>query len=96
MKSEIAKIEFDVALLACGSYAMPLGDFVASEMRKKAIYVGGILQLIFGIMGRRYENPFFTDQINAEKFIYPVEGQRYLKHVKITPQMAKEAFAAYF
>ncbi|MGJ4927601.1 hypothetical protein ACQR1I_20330 [Bradyrhizobium sp. HKCCYLS2038] len=96
MKSEIRDIRFDIALLCCGSYAMPLGDFIAEQMGRKAIYVGGILQMMFGIMGRRYENPFFTSQINPEKFIYPVEGQRYLQHVKISPEMAKEAFAAYF
>jgi hypothetical protein len=96
MANDIKGIDFDIALLSCGSYAMPLGQFIVSRLGKKAIYVGGILQMMFGIMGRRYENPFFTEQINREKFIYPVEGPKYLQHVNITPEMAKEAFAAYF
>jgi len=35
----------------------------------KVTYIGGLLQLYFGIMGRRYRNQFFTDLINAEYFI---------------------------
>jgi hypothetical protein len=96
MKSEISKLDFDIALLSCGSYAMPLGIFIEKEMKRKAVYVGGLLQLYFGIMGRRYENRWFTGQINAENFIYPVERERYLKDIVISEAMAREAFGAYF
>jgi len=96
LKSEISERVFDIALLSCGSYAIPLGQHVKTELSKQAIYVGGVLQLFFGIMGRRYENPFFTDQINAEKFIYPLEREKYLKNVTIPDGMAREAFGAYF
>jgi hypothetical protein len=51
---------------------------------------------MFGIMGRRYENPFFMDQLNLDKCIYPVEADTYLHHVRLSPEMAREAFAAYF
>ncbi len=96
MKEQISKLDFDIALLSCGSYALPLGEFIAASMRKKAVYVGGVLQMMFGVTGRRYDNPFFTDQINPEQFIPPVEAEDYLKHVQISPQQAKEAFGAYF
>jgi hypothetical protein len=96
MKSDIETIPFDIALLSCGSYAMPLGCFIAENLNRKAIYVGGVLQLMFGIMGRRYENPFFMDQLNLDKCIYPVEADTYLHHVRLSPEMAREAFAAYF
>jgi hypothetical protein len=96
LRSDISGKTFDVALLSCGSYAVPLGEFIKTEMGKKAIYVGGVLQLFFGIMGRRYENPFFTDQINVNKFIYPLEREKYLKNVEIPEGMAREAFGAYF
>ncbi len=96
IKQEVACLDFDVALLSCGSYAMPLGLFIRDVMRRKAIYVGGCLQLYFGIMGRRYNNPFFIDQINTSAFILPVERERFLAHVKINPETAREAFGAYF
>jgi len=96
MKREISDLDFDIALLSCGSYAMPLGIFIRDVLLKKAIYVGGCLQLFFGVMGRRYENPFFLDQINATAFIHPVERDRFLAHCTIGPETAREAFGAYF
>jgi hypothetical protein len=96
LKSDISGKTFDVALLSCGSYAIPLGEHIKTEIGKKAIYVGGVLQLFFGIMGRRYEGPFIADQINSKHFIYPLERERYLKFITIHEKMAKEAFGAYF
>jgi hypothetical protein len=96
MKAEISLLKFDIALLSCGSYAMPLGLYISNVMQRKAIYVGGCLQLYFGITGRRYDDPFFIDQINPGEFILPVERDRFLPHVKVGPQTAKDAFGAYF
>ena len=96
LKNEISQINFDIALLGCGSYAMPLGIHIRDTLKKQAIYVGGVLQLYFGVMGRRYQDVFFTDQINLEKFIFPLEGQELLKHVTINEKTAREAFGAYF
>ena len=96
LKELIRGVEFDVALMACGSYAMPLGVFIEQDMKKKAIYVGGVLQLLFGVIGRRYENPFFLDQINREHYIQPIERQRYLDVIPTEDSAAREAFGAYF
>ena len=95
LKASIAEIEFDIALLACGSYAMPLGDYIARGLRKKAVYVGGVLQLYFGIMGRRYENVFFTSRMNEEFFVRAEERDLYLQYIKVVPDSATEAFGAY-
>jgi len=96
LRAEVSKQGFDVALLACGSYAMPLGEHIAQNMGKKAVYVGGLLQLMFGVTGRRYDKPFFADQCNLDSFIRPVEAEGYLRHVDIPPDMVREAFGAYF
>lgn len=45
---------FDIALVSCGGY----GNLVCSiiyQMNKSAIYVGGVLQMYFGIYGARWE-----------------------------------------
>ena len=55
MCEDISKIDFDVALLACGGYGMPLCGFIKNNLGKGAIYVGGCLQLFFGIKGRRWD-----------------------------------------
>ena len=47
--------QFDVALLACGAYGLPAADFIFSHLNRTAIYVGGALQLFFGIRGNRWD-----------------------------------------
>lgn len=54
MSEEIAKIDFDIALIACGAYGFPLASRI-KNMGKIAIHCGGPLQLLFGIKGRRWE-----------------------------------------
>lgn len=56
MEDEIDKREYDVCLIGCGAYGMSLAAHV--KMRgKKAIHLAGALQLLFGIIGNRWENP---------------------------------------
>ena len=43
----------EVALLGCGFFGMPLARR-ATQANISAIYVGGLIQLLFGITGRRY------------------------------------------
>lgn len=45
--------DFDVALLSCGGYANPIASYIFSQ-KKSAIYVGGVLQMYFGILGNRW------------------------------------------
>lgn len=96
LKIQISEKEFDIALMSCGTYAMPIGDYIFRSMKKSAIYVGGVMQLFFGVMGRRYNNPYFLQQIRAENFIYPVERERYMKMIPLDDEAATEAFGAYF
>uniref|UniRef100_A0A6C0IJN5 Uncharacterized protein n=1 Tax=viral metagenome TaxID=1070528 RepID=A0A6C0IJN5_9ZZZZ len=49
MCEEINKLEFDIALLSCSSYAMYLGDFISNKMKKNSIYIGGVLNVLFNI-----------------------------------------------
>jgi len=96
MQQQIQQMDFDIALLGCGSYAMPLGVFIEQTMRRKAIFVGGVLQLFFGILGRRYMNPYFLNQINPEQFIRPMEAERYAAQVNVAEGYPRDAFGAYF
>lgn len=54
MKSEIDKIDYDICLLGCGAYGFPLAAH-CKRMGKQAIHLGGVLQLLFGIKGKRWE-----------------------------------------
>ena len=45
---------FDVALMGCGGYGLPLAAYIRGNLSRSAIYVGGGLQLMFGITGSRW------------------------------------------
>lgn len=66
MKSDFSKIDFDIAILGCGAYGMPLASFIKTELRKKAIHLGGNTQILFGIKGSRWEtDPKFSRIFNS-------------------------------
>lgn len=56
MEEDISRIDFDIALLGCGAYGMPLGAFIKRNLNKKALHIGGALQIFFGIKGKRWDN----------------------------------------
>lgn len=51
---ECMKLEFDIALLSCGSFGSPLVVRL-KQAGKQAVYMGGMLQLLFGIRGKRWD-----------------------------------------
>lgn len=75
---EIDKMDFDIALLGCGSYAHFLGEYIKSK-NKIAIYVGGMLQMYFGVLGDRWINRAkITDQNLIKSF--SKYGDRFVSH----------------
>lgn len=59
MENEIDKEDYDICLIGCGAYGFPLAAH-CKRMGKKAIHMGGALQLMFGIKGKRWENPSYA------------------------------------
>ncbi|GGH56498.1 hypothetical protein HNQ91_000016 [Filimonas zeae] len=56
MTDQISAKDFDIALLGCGAYGLPLAARI-KRMGKQAIHIGGALQSLFGIKGARWERP---------------------------------------
>jgi hypothetical protein len=54
LEEQISQIDYDICLLGCGAYGLPLAAHV-KRMGKKAVHLGGGLQLLFGIKGKRWE-----------------------------------------
>jgi len=54
MCDEIAKVNFDIAIIGAGAYGLPLASFV-KRLGRQAIHMGGVTQILFGIKGRRWE-----------------------------------------
>jgi hypothetical protein len=65
MIEDIKIIDFDIALIGCGCYDIPLSTAI-KNMGKQSIIIGGGLQIMFGIKGKRWDthNPissFYND-----------------------------------
>lgn len=56
MKDKIDAADYDICLIGCGAYGFPLAAHI-KRRGKKAFHLGGALQLLFGIKGKRWEDP---------------------------------------
>lgn len=93
MKSKIEKQDFDICLIGCGAYGFPLAAHV-KRMGKKAVHIGGSLQLLFGIRGKRWEiyDPHFEQPGNIfihyyglpnDHWVRPLEEEKPANHSKV-------------
>ena len=80
MYGEAMKIDFDVAIIGCGAYGMPLGARL-KDSGKIAIHLGGATQLLFGIKGARWDNHPLSRLYN-DNWVRPLETE--------TPKAAKK------
>jgi hypothetical protein len=48
------KADFDIALVAAGGYGMLVADYIFTKLNKSVMYIGGALQLFFGVIGKRW------------------------------------------
>jgi hypothetical protein len=56
---------YDIALVSCGGFGMILSDYIYTELKTSVMYVGGSLQLFFGITGNRWkEHPVISKLMN--------------------------------
>ncbi len=54
MEGQMDKEIYDIALIGCGAYGFPLAAH-AKRTGHKAVHMGGALQLLFGIRGKRWD-----------------------------------------
>lgn len=74
---EVKRVEdFDIALVAAGGYGMLISDMIYREMNKSVIYIGGALQLFFGVIGKRwFTNKEIMKLVNDE-WIRPIKEDK--------------------
>lgn len=68
MKKQMDEIDYDICLIGCGAYGFPLAAH-AKRQGKQAVHIGGSLQLLFGIKGKRWENPNYAKNFNYNKLL---------------------------
>lgn len=81
MKAQIDATDYDICLIGCGAYGFPLAAHVKRQ-GKQAVHLGGALQLLFGIKGKRWTEHYGDEQSNPyhklfnEHWIFPDESER--------------------
>lgn len=75
MKGEIKGKDFDIALIGCGAYSLPLSAYV-KRIGKKAVHMGGILQFLFGIKSVALEANEDTAKYINDSFVYPSDKDK--------------------
>jgi hypothetical protein len=70
MRQQIDKIDFDIALLGCGAYGLPLAAFIKGK-GKIALHMGGSVQILFGIKGKRWDEHDAINKFYNEYWVRP-------------------------
>lgn len=73
MYQEAMKVDFNIAIIGCGAYGLPLAAKI-KRVGKQAIHLAGATQLLFGIKGKRWEENDAFAYVRKwfnENWIYP-------------------------
>ena len=65
MKTDLEQLAeyrpYDVVFAGCGGFGMILANYLHKQLKKSVVYVGGALQLYFGVKGNRWKDVEYTD-----------------------------------
>lgn len=75
MEDEMDKLDYDIAIIGCGAYGFNLAAH-AKRTGHKAIHIGGPVQLLFGIIGRRWAEQDFYANLMNEYWVRPSEDEK--------------------
>lgn len=75
MEDEMDKLDYDIAIIGCGAYGFNLAAH-AKRTGHKAIHLGGATQLLFGIIGKRWEEKEYYKDIINEYWCRPDGSER--------------------
>ena len=74
MKQEISKKDFDIAIIGCGAYSLPLGCFI-KDMKRKCVIMGGATQILFGIKGKRWDHHKTISLLYNDAWVRPAANE---------------------
>jgi len=72
---QVAAADFEVAILGCGGYGLPLGGFI-KDLGKACIHIGGATQILFGIWGARWRGNADFRALSTSAWVSPREGEK--------------------
>lgn len=75
--------DFDVALVAAGGYGMLISDYIYTKMNRSVMYIGGALQIFFGIIGKRWFTNSDIMKLVTDDWIRPSSAERPPNHTNV-------------
>jgi hypothetical protein len=81
MKVDVMQHDFDIALVGAGAYGSHLCWFIKT-MGRQAIQTGGTTQLLFGLIGKRWENHPLIKPFQNANWIRPTEKPNGAEKIK--------------
>lgn len=66
--------DFEVALIGCGAYGFPLAARLKAA-GKQVVHMGGALQILFGIKGKRWDNHEYISTLYNDYWTRPMEAE---------------------
>lgn len=78
MFQEAMRTDFDIAIIGCGAYGLPLAARI-KKAGKQAIHLAGATQLMFGIKGKRWEENDVFAYVRKwfnESWVYPSDEEK--------------------
>jgi len=81
LKKKIDKSNAEHFLISCGCYGLLLCYYIKSK-NKNAIYVGGQLQLLFGLKGKRWDDRQRISTLYNEHWKYPTKKPKGFENIE--------------
>lgn len=75
MFQDIQALEFDVAIVGCGAYGLPLAVKI-KKLGKQVIHLAGATQIMFGIRGARWDVRPEMQSLFNENWVRPLESEK--------------------
>ncbi|MFM5997560.1 MAG: hypothetical protein ACKPCG_05050 [Dolichospermum sp.] len=82
MCDKVKDQEFDVAIIGCGAYGLPLAAYIKS-IGKQSIHLGGATQILFGIKGKRWDEMQFFQSLYNEHWVRPNQEETVQNYTKV-------------
>lgn len=85
MYKEAMKKDFDIAIIGCGAYGLPLAAKLKAS-GKQAIHLAGATQLLFGIKGKRWESNkefAYVQKWFNDSWVYPSKNENIVNGKKV-------------
>jgi len=76
LQDKIRNLKFDVALVGCGGFGMPICNFIFTEMKSSVMFVGGSIQLFFGIIGSRWLSNDKVKELINDSWCWPLDEDK--------------------